>query len=197
MVIMEEDRASGHPSRGAFASRPFDHLSLHQITLLGADGEESTPDHRPMEKDEQVVQVVIMPELVRIVALHQQLTLRRGDREARSAQHLFPPPREVEGDDPKMPGRSLNAISRRQTQELLRATLPPQQSQGCVQQHTLVGFESPRGDTQGLAQRVGETKFVAHVHAHETYSCQRDRGKGDPVAIAGRGSEGHPRTVMC
>ena len=125
MVVMEKDRSSGHSSRGAFASRPFDHLSLHQVTLLGADGEESAPNHRPMEKDEQGVQVVIMPELVRIVALHQQLALRRGDREARSAQHLFPPPREVESDDPEMPGRSLNAISGRQTQELLRATLPP------------------------------------------------------------------------
>ena len=185
MVVMEEDRASGNPSRGTFASRAFDHLSLHQIALLGTDGKESAPDHSPMEKDEQVVQVVIMPELVRIVALHQQLALRRGDREARSAQHLFPPPREVEGDDPKMPGRSLDAISRRQAQELRGATLPPQQSQGCVQQHTLVGFESPRGDTQGLAQRVGETKFVAHVHAHETYACQGDRGKRNPVAIAG------------
>ena len=144
MIVMEEDRTCRHTLSGTLAPRALHHLTLHQITLLCSNRERRPTNHRPMQEDEQVVKIMIVTELIRVVTLHEQLTLRRRDREPGSAQDLLPPAHDVERDDAQVHGGRLDSGRRRQPRELLRSTLPAEPSQGSMQQDALIRFERPR-----------------------------------------------------
>ena len=73
MVVVQEDCPGRNPLRGALAARAFNHLSLHHVALLGADCEKSSPNHRPVEKNQQVMEIMIAPKLVGVMTLHEQL----------------------------------------------------------------------------------------------------------------------------